>query len=357
MPGLVDGARRLTDWLRRAFTLAPGAVPWREMVFVGSSVAIAELVCALAHHPIDAAFAAVTTYYVYQLDFGGPLRARGSTIVAGLVVIVLCGVLGHALSRNHVGQIATVFVLAAGAGAVYTTAPRVLQIVRYGIVAFLITSVFIQIGLNRLPSLGLGAAVPFGVAWAQERLLGADPQLRPGALALEARRLALSRPPADLRFTLCYGAVAALGLITGEALHLQRPYWVTVTTVFAMQPESAETVMRTFQRVGGTLIAVPVTIGVLNIGQAPWVLMLIIAVSAFLIPLAAARNYLLSSATTVVFVIGALGLVYLSQGGAVSLLWLRFYETSIGAALAIVGTAVSYGIPLRVRRSVATPGG
>ena len=151
-----------------------------------------------------------------------------------------------------------------------------------------------------------------------------------------------------------------MGLVVGQTLHLQRPYWVSVTSVFAMQPESAQTVVRMSQRVAGTLLAIPITIAALSVGQQPWLLMIVIALSAFTVPLATARNYLFASAAVVVFVIAALNLVYLQQGSALGLLRLRFYETVIGAVLAIAGMTIAYGIPAqphRLRPSVPAQGG
>jgi len=174
----------------------------------------------------------------------------------------------------------------------------------------------------------MGGLMILAVAWIQQLFFGPERRLQPGGLTQERRRLWRRTTP-NVRFALCYGVVAALGLVVGQTLHLQRPYWVSVTSVFATQPQSASTVVRMFQRVAGTLLAVPITIAALSVGQHPWLLMTVIAASAFLIPLAVARNYLYGSAAVVVFVIAALNLVYLQQGGALNLLWLRFYETAM----------------------------
>jgi hypothetical protein len=345
-------------WLRQIIAIAPGPVAWRRMMLIGLGIAIAEVACVIAGRPADAPFAAISAYYVYSLDFGGPFRYRYPTVVVGLAAIVVGGTIGHVLADRPAETIVAVFVLATCGGIVYTAGPRVLQILRFATVALLVTSAFPQLGLNRIPPMAVGAGITLACAWLQQLVSGPERRLQPGQLKQEAQRLSESSRR-HIRFALCYGAVAALGLWVGRELHLQRPYWVTVTTLFAMQPESGQTVVRMVQRVAGTLVAVPVTILALSLGQAPWFLMVVIAVSAFLIPLATARNYLVSSVVVVVFIIAVLDLVYLAQGGATSLLWLRFEETLIGAILAIGGMALTYAVPVparRSRRASAAPG-
>jgi hypothetical protein len=349
----------LRPWLRQVVAVTPGRPPWRRMLLIGLSVAIAEAISALAWGSVDAAFAAFAVYYAYSLDFGGPLRHRTPTVLFGLATIVACGVVGHALAGNHIGRTIAVFALAAFGGAIYSVGPRVLQIVRFGIVALLVATVFPQLSWSRLPPLMLGGFATLAVAWVQQALFGPERRLQPGGLTRETRRLSSTMTP-DVRFALCYGAVAALGLVVGQVLLLPRPYWVSVTSVFAMQPESAQTGVRMSQRVAGTLLAVPVTIAALSVGQHPALLMVVIALSAFAVPFATARNYLFGSASVVVFVIAALNLVYLQQGGALNLLRLRFEETVIGAVLAMAGMAITYGFPAkphRLRPSLPAQGG
>lgn len=328
-------------YVQRAVTSASGPAPWRRMLHFSASVALASAVCFLLGHPAESAVAAFAVLYVYFLDFGGAGPQRYPTILMGLALVVVCGTWGHALFHHPRDKIAVVLLLALLTGWAHGAGPRIAQIFRFGTVAFLVTAVLPEIGASEIPYVGLGAGIALGVAALEDLAVGAPPCLLPGALGRELRTLVLP-PTRYIRFTLSYGLVAALGFALGERLGVARPYWVTITTIFAMQPASSPTLMRLFQRVAGTFVAVPITIVALSVARDPMIITLIMVATAFLIPLALVRNYLMASAVIVIFVIAALDLIYFNDGGALSFLWSRAYETFLGALLAAAGTVIAY---------------
>lgn len=311
------------------------------MLHFSASVAFASAVCFLLGQPAEAAVAAFAVLYVYFLDFGGSGLQRYPTILLGLTLVIVCGALGHLLFHHPVEKIFAVLLLALITGWAHGAGPRAAQIFRFGTVAFLVTAVLPQIGSSEIPYVALGAGIALIVAALEDLIVGPPSCLLPGDLGREVRTL-VSPPTRYIRFTVSYGLVAALGFALGERLGVARPYWVTITTIFAMQPASSPTLMRLFQRVTGTFVAIPITLVALGVARDPALIALLLVGTAFLIPLALVRNYLVASAVTVVFVIAALDLIYFTDGGALSFLWSRAYETFLGALLAAIGTLIAY---------------
>ncbi|MGH8336317.1 MAG: FUSC family protein, partial [Gammaproteobacteria bacterium] len=311
------------------------------MTQFGVSVALSLIAGFALGTPADAAIAAFAALYVFFLDFGGPLDYRYPTIVMGLVVILLCAALGRGLYGLQWEKIAAVFVLSFIAAGSNAAGPRLLQVLRYGTVALLVCAVLPDIGVALLPFVLLGAGIGLAVALLEDRLFGWSPRSQPGSLWAETRRIPNYRR-VQFRFALCYAAVAAAGLLGGELLGASRPYWITITTLFAMQPDAAVSLARLFQRTVGTLVAVPVTAFAIEWSHSIWLVAVVLVVMAVMVPYGFMRNYWVGCAAIVVFVIAALDLVYFSQGGAMPLLRMRVYETILGCILAAVGTFIAF---------------
>lgn len=332
--------------LRDAFALTPTPNPLRRTWDFGVSVAISTAMCFAVGQQTGASLAALTILFIYFLDFGGPPRHRAPTIFIGLLLVIGCGILGHLAAPFNAAQVGGVFVLSLLTGWTVNSGPRVLQIFRFGTVAFLVTTALPEIGLPDIAFIVLGAAVSFLVSSATDSQSGFSRRFQVGNLRRETHKLFRS-PRRHRRFALTFGTVAALGLVLGQELGLSHPYWITVTTIFTMQPEAHIAFTRLFQRVTGTLVAVPVTLLLLSVAHQPLAMAACLVIAAFLFPVAFARNYLLASTVIVIFIIIAIGLGYASHTVALHLLWARMDETLVGAILAAVGILITYADRIR----------
>ncbi|MGA9851946.1 MAG: FUSC family protein [Gammaproteobacteria bacterium] len=337
---------------REALVFTPGSVPWRRMAQFGASVALALTAGLVLGTPGGAAIAAFGAMYVFFLDFGGPLNYRYPTILLGLIVILLCAILGRVLHGLQWEKIAAVFILSFIAGGSNAAGPRILQVLRYGAVALLVCAVLPDISVAFLPYVLLGAGIGFAVTLVEDGLFGWPARTQPGSLWLETRRIP-DYHRVQFRFAFWYALVAAAGLLGGELLGASRPYWICITTLFAMQPDAALSLARMFQRIIGTLMAVPVTALAIEWSHSIWLVAAVAVVMAFIVPYGFARNYWFGCAAIVVFVIAVLDLVYFSQGGAMPLLWMRVYETILGCVLASAGTFIAFPEVWRPRKRAA----
>ncbi|MHB8255116.1 MAG: FUSC family protein [Acidiferrobacter sp.] len=264
------------------------------------------------------------------------------------MLVISYGLLGHLAAPFNIAKISGVFALSLVTGWAVNSGPRVLQIFRFATVAFLIAAALPEIGLPDIGFILLGATVSFLVSSVTDSQSGFSRRFQVGNLGRETRKL-LHSPRRHRRFTLAFGVVAALGLVLGQQLGLSHPYWITVTTIFTMQPETHAAFMRLFQRVAGTFVAVPITLLLLSVAHLPLAMAVSLVVSAFLFPVAFARNYLLASTVIVIFVVIAIGLGYTSHTVALHLLWARMDETLLEAILATIGILITYAGDARAR--------
>jgi len=125
----------------------------------------------------------------------------------------------------------------------------------------------------------------------------------------------------------------AIAVAVPRLLPLGRGYWLTITVLLVLQPESGTTVIRAAQRVVGTLIGAGITaaVALLLPGQKPVIALIVVLIFACvsLLPV----NYLLYTAVmTPAFVL----LAELSAGDW-HLAGLRVENTLIGGAIALLG--------------------
>jgi uncharacterized membrane protein YccC len=97
-----------------------------------------------------------------------------------------------------------------------------------------------------------------------------------------------------------------------------------------------------FQRVTGTVAAVPITLFTVEYAHSLWPLAAVVVLASAVVPYGIVRNYWLACAALVVFIISTLDIAALSQHGALELLWIRLAQTALGCLLAGVGTLVAF---------------
>ncbi|MBV9388398.1 MAG: FUSC family protein [Chroococcidiopsidaceae cyanobacterium CP_BM_ER_R8_30] len=147
---------------------------------------------------------------------------------------------------------------------------------------------------------------------------------------------------AGLRFALCYGIAVAFGWVISPLLGIQKPFWVAITTLFVMRPDSRATVQRTVGRIVGTLIGVLLVWAIITLTQSPKFLILCIILINPLIPIGFACNYTLSCIAITVLVMVMIDLLTLTHGGDLFLLPVRLYSTAMGCGITIIGTVIAY---------------
>jgi uncharacterized membrane protein YccC len=135
-----------------------------------------------------------------------------------------------------------------------------------------------------------------------------------------------------IRLTLCMGVAAVLS----EVLDLQRSYWVMLTTAVVLKPDFGSVFARALQRAIGTMVGVVMAAALLAVVPHGPLLIIPLAVCAFLLPYGMSRNYGLFA--TFLTPLVALLIDLLAPTAGWSLALARLLDTLLGcAAVLLVG--------------------
>jgi uncharacterized membrane protein YccC len=202
-----------------------------------------------------------------------------------------------------------------------------------------------------VPSVSDSARTPGPLALAQALagvtdLLAGDSAAEPGldtsAHSLRTRLSELTRVERygrlariyTIRLTLCMGVAAVLT----EVLDLQRSYWVMLTTAVVLKPDFGSVFARALQRAIGTMVGVVMAAALLAVVPHGPLLIIPLAVCAFLLPYGMSRNYGLFA--TFLTPLVALLIDLLAPTAGWSLVLTRLLDTLLGcAAVLLVGYA------------------
>ena len=172
-----------------------------------------------------------------------------------------------------------------------------------------------------------------------------EPVIEAGPSTRDLLRSSVEPQSLTLRHALRVAITVGIAVALTRVLPLGRGYWVTLTTLIVLQPQSGATLLKVVQRVLGTIVGAVVT--ALLVFLLPWppaiivVIVLLIVACVSLLPV---NYFLYSAALTPTFVL----LAELSAGDW-HLAGLRVENTLIGGALALLGSWLLWPSPERAR--------
>jgi hypothetical protein len=270
-------------------------------------------------------------------DDDGPLPARLAMLAMISAGMAAGGIAGHLLG-GYSTLFWPLFLAAAFAAGWLYRAPRGPQFaarvfaIALSIVAGLSTVTASELGL-------IGATIAVcGLARTIDHLLF-------GPLSRDA-----GAPPAGpattaqwLRFALAYAAVAGLGLWIGLTLDPIRAIWVSTTTLVVMQADAGANYRRIVGRILGTFAGVIAALALTAVLRTPPALCAAMVVVAAFLPHYVRTRYWLHSALIALLVLLAYDLGAAAGSGNMSTLFVeRLTDVSLGAILALIGTAVAF---------------
>ncbi len=148
-----------------------------------------------------------------------------------------------------------------------------------------------------------------------------------------------------LRFALAYAAAAGLGLWIGMTFDPTRAMWVSTTTLVVMQADAGANYRRIVGRIVGTFAGVIAALPLTMALRTPAGLCTAMLVIAAFLPHHLRRRYWLHTALIALLVLLAYDLATAAGSGAgnMSMLFIeRLADVSLGAILALIGTAVAF---------------
>ncbi len=280
-------------------------------------------------------------------DDDGLLPARLATLALVAAGMAVGGVAGHLLG-GYSTRFWPLFLAAAFAAGWLYRAPRGVQLAaRVCAIALSIVAGLPTVTTSELALIGATIAVCALSRVIDHLLLGPLPDDSGGAPSAGPTT---SAP--RLRFALAYSAVAGTGLWIGLALDPIRAIWVSTTTLVVMQADAGANYRRIVGRIAGTGAGVIAALALTAVLRTPPALCAAMVVVAAFLPQYVRTRYWLHSALIALLVLLAYDLGTTDSGGNADMSALfvdRLTDVSLGAILALAGTAFAFPHPPKFR--------
>ena len=332
-------------WLKRVGTAAraigkmnSGPVPRAAMLRSGGAIGLG-FVGFLAFGDLRAAsLCAVFVNLLCLADKASDLRTRLLVQLTEALLSTLAGLVGTLLAGNDIMVMAVTLAFAVAAGLVHGSLPGVESVPRFALLCFIVAAFVPVAQVGTLWVVGLGTLLALAT-------VALDHHIRHGRRGVLVERYrGVVRYPGP-RFSLIYGVAAACGLAIGMRWEQTRPYWVTVTTLFVMQPDRRANTVRVLQRFLGTLVGVIlafVMVRLIPSTHRTQGLLVLIVILPFVWPLGFDRNYALGVAILSAWVLILIDATLPPSSLIPPLFMARLSDTAIGCAIALVGSLVVY---------------
>jgi len=164
-------------------------------------------------------------------------------------------------------------------------------------------------------------------------------------LVLETLRATLTWSSLAMRHALRVAIVTAVAVLVTRVLNLPRGYWVTITVLIILQPFAGATLIKTLQRVVGTVAGALLTASLVALVHDPRGLLVVVFVFAAVCVAFLRVNYLIYS----IFLTPTFVLLAEMSAGDWHLAQLRALNTIIGGALGLAGAWFLWPTPERDR--------
>jgi uncharacterized membrane protein YccC len=150
---------------------------------------------------------------------------------------------------------------------------------------------------------------------------------------LETLRASLTLDSLAMRHALRVAIVTAVAVLVTRLLNLPRGYWVTITALIILQPFAGATLIKTLQRVLGTVAGALLTVALVALVRDPRGLLVLVFVLAAVCVAFLRVNYLIYS----IFLTPTFVLLAEMSAGDWHLAQLRVVNTLIGGVLGLAG--------------------
>lgn len=328
-------------WYRDLYQIGSAAGAAAVVFRVALAVGIPLIGGVCLGHPHAGVAGGATALFVTLSDIGHTLQVRLATMFAGFAAIVGGGMLGHFLGDTPYGREIVVLLCALLAGWASGAHPGVAAITRYFAVAAAAGTGMQFSNSDVILNVALGGATAFASAFLVWRWfrIPADDNVMDWRVGI--RRACLGAG-AGLRFTLCYGAAAAVALFAASSLHVYDPFWATLVVLMVMRREGIASLELTVHYAVGTICGVLLGAAILHLHEGAVTLAVLATLVAALARVGTAVNPSLGFAAFTMFLLFCVHAILATDGGsAPHLIETRLYDVTVGCIIALAGTVAA----------------
>jgi hypothetical protein len=325
-------------WYRDLYKIGSAAGAAAVVFRVALAVGIPMIGGVYLGHPHAGVAGGATALFVTFSDIGQTPRIRLSTMVAGWAAIVAGGTLGHFLGATPYGREIAVLLCALVAGWASGSHPGVAAVTRFFAVAAAAGTGMHFGDSDVMLSVALGGSTAFASAflvWGWFRIPSDDNLMDWHA----GVRRACRGTDAGIRFTVCYGAAAAVALFAASSLRVNDSFWATLVVIMVMRREGIASLELAIHYAVGTIIGVLLGAAILRLGESAVTLAVLATLVAALARVGMAINPALGFMAFTMFLLFAVHAILAGDGGsAPHLLETRLYDVTVGCVIALLGT-------------------
>jgi hypothetical protein len=301
------------------------------------SVALPLVGGVLLGHPAAAVTGGATAFFVTMSDIGNRAELRLGTMFAGWLLILAGGLAGHVLGNTPYSREAIVLLAALIAGWASGSHPGIAAVTRYFAVAAAAGACLHFRDPDVLLNVLLGGASAIVTALAAWHWFGIPSHENYMDWRAGVRR-ACHGVNAGVRYTLCYGASAAVALFAATALGVKEPFWATLVVLMVMRREGIACLELTIHYALGTILGVVLSAALMRFVSDPLALAALATLAAAGARVGFALNPSLGYVAFTTFIMLIEQVLAGSGAGVPHLLETRLYDVSVGALLALAGT-------------------
>jgi uncharacterized membrane protein YccC len=328
----------IASWYRDLYKIGSMVGATAVVVRVALAVGIPMIGSVYFGHPHAGVAGGATALFVTLSDIGQSPRVRLATMLAGWVAIVAGGTLGHFLGDTPYSREIVVLLCALVAGWASGSHPGLAAITRFFALAAA-AGTGMQFGdSDVMLNVALGGATAFASAFLVWRWfrIPADDNVMDWRAGI---RRACRGTDAGVRFTVCYGAAAAVALFAASSLGVHESFWATLVVLMVMRREGIASLELTIHYAVGTIAGVLLGAAILYLGESAVTLAVLATLVAALARVGTAINPALGFMAFTMFLLFAVHAVLAVDGGsAPHLLETRLYDVTVGCLIALAGT-------------------
>jgi len=331
------------SWSRELFKIGSAQGATSALLRVAFAVGVPLFGGLWIGHAPAAVWGGATALFTTLSDFGTTRKSRAAMMLAGWLAVVGGGFVGHVVvsagGSNELVILASAFVAGWASG----SHPGVAAVTRFFALAAAAAT-----GLRFSDPMIAWSVVAGGVsAFVAAELVWWLIPLPPGDNVIDWRtgvQRAFHGMDSGWRFTLAYGAAAAVALFAAHEIGVSDAYWATLVVLMVMRREGVASFSLTLHYAIGTLAGVALAIAVLKVVDTPMAVALLATLSAALARLGLAINPSLGFVGFNLFILFAVHLA--THGAVMDIASARLYDVAIGCVIVIVATlAISRRIP------------
>lgn len=275
-----------------------------------------------------AVFIALGSLLTLILDPRCEPKMQSITMLGGMFLVVLSGILGALLAGHLELSILALIIIAFLAGQPKPEHPYFTLLGKFVVTALLLENMGISTSFNLAFSYFTGVVLALILTLVHTRLFKTQ-----GTFCspdIEWRQIQAGECNGPLYgFTLPMTILAAS--LTAHYLQAQYVAWVGITVLFVMHVHGPSAWERVWMRIAGTLLAVLASYVVISFFPSRSITFFLMLCALF-IPSALRQNYLIFSALITMIILLLFDLAMLKQGGDKFLIQWRLFDTLIGCA-------------------------